>query len=118
VYSAATAAVKMSILLQYRRVFAVPHIKWLTFFGLIIILTFACAMMLVFAFLCSPVAAFWDRSIPGYCLNPEPFWYTHSGFNIISDFFIFLMPFSLVKSLHVPPRRKALLFIVFGLGFL
>lgn len=118
VYSTGMCLLKLSILLQYRRIFAVPIMRKATTVGLIfegcwtITITFLQSMM------CLPVAAFWDSSIAGRCLDKLTIWYINASINIATDFIVFSMPLPLIKRLQLRRPQKVMLFFIFCLGFL
>jgi hypothetical protein len=69
--------------------------------------------------MCTPIAYFWDKSIPGgYCLNAEMVWMFNASFNILLDFVIFLLPMRKVSELQMPKKQKIALMMVFALGLL
>jgi hypothetical protein len=114
----AVCLVKISILLQYRRIFAGPVMQRLTLIGLIFITAWAVTLAFLLSLSCMPVAKFWDPTIPGMCLDNLTIWYVMAGVNLVTDFSIFSMPLPVIKSLQLPRRQKYLLMGVFGLGFL
>ncbi|KAJ0137716.1 hypothetical protein CTA2_2011 [Colletotrichum tanaceti] len=117
-YNIASTVVKLSILLQYRRIFSNDWMQRLTTWGL----AFMCAWFVTVSFLhplmCVPVAAFWDETVEGRCIDLLATWYVMAGVNLVADFVIFSMPIPVINSLQLPRRQKRMLFVVFGLGFL
>lgn len=69
VYNVGTCILKISILYQYRRIFRVPLMQTATLIGLIFEGAWALTLAVLLPLVCSPVAAFWDLSIEGTCLN-------------------------------------------------
>ncbi|KAF9871050.1 integral membrane protein [Colletotrichum karsti] len=117
VYNIAICLVKVSILFQYRRIFANEIMQKLTMYGLAFMLTWTFTLSILLPLVCYPVAKFWDDSIDGRCLNYLNIWYGMSGVNLVSDFIIFSMPIPVINSLQLPRRQKRMLLLVFGLGF-
>lgn len=109
--------VKISLLVQYRRVFPTP---WLQKISLAIIM-FACcwnvAQSILVTFACVPFSLIQPLAIPR-CLDSLLIWYIAAGINIATDFVVWLMPIPLINSLQLPSRQKILLCSVFGLGLL
>lgn len=109
--------VKVSLLLQYRRLF--PSV-WLQRVSLGIII-FACtwnvAQSVVVSFACVPVSLIYP-SMAGRCPDSLPIWYTAAAMNIATDFIVFALPIPLINSLLLPMKQKILLILIFGLGFL
>lgn len=118
VYNVATCVVKMSILLQYRRIFTGSVMQKLTLAGLIFEGTWAITLSILLPLVCNPVASFWDPKTPGKCLNQLAIWYVMASINLVSDFVIFSMPLPVIKNLQLPKKQKIMLMGVFCLGFL
>jgi hypothetical protein len=117
VYNIAVCLTKVSILLQYKRLFSNPIMQRLTLWGLCFLVAWAVALAFLLTLICQPVAAFWDPSIPGKCLEASTIWYIMAAVNIASDFAILTLPMPVIKSLQLPQRQKVMLIAVFCLGF-
>ncbi|KAG7407951.1 hypothetical protein Forpi1262_v018078 [Fusarium oxysporum f. sp. raphani] len=74
VYNVAMCLVKIGILLQYRRVFAIPILQALTFYGLVIMVAWTITIAFLNALICVPVAKFWNSTMPGHCTDPLTVW--------------------------------------------
>lgn len=118
VYNVAVCLTKMSILLQYRRLFANRTMQIATLLGLGFLAAWTVVLALLLTLVCIPVAAFWDRSIEGRCLDAPTIWYIMAGVNLVTDFGTLIMPMPVIKSLQLPRRQKMMLMGVFCLGFL
>lgn len=118
IYNVATCIVKISILLQYRRIFTGPSMQKLTMFGLIFEGSWALTLSILLPLVCNPVSAFWDIGTKGQCLNQLAIWYAMASVNLVTDFFIFSLPLPVIRSLQLPNRQKFMLMGVFCLGFL
>lgn len=68
------------------------------------------------AFMCRPVAYFWDHSIGGRCLSRLGVWFANASLNIITDIVICLMPVPVLNKLRLPRKQKFALIAVFCLG--
>ncbi|KAJ0131225.1 Uncharacterized protein HZ326_25684 [Fusarium oxysporum f. sp. albedinis] len=117
VYNIATCLVKIGILFQYRRVFALPIIQRITLYGIIFMVAWTVVIAFLNILICVPVAKFWDSNLPGRCLDALTIWYVMAGFNLVTDIAIFCLPLPVIKSLNLPPRQKIMLFAIFSLGF-
>ncbi|KAK2666589.1 hypothetical protein RAB80_017706 [Fusarium oxysporum f. sp. vasinfectum] len=69
VYNIATCLVKIGILFQYRRVFALPIIQRITLYGIIFMVAWTVVIAFLNILICVPVAKFWDSNLPGRCLD-------------------------------------------------
>ncbi|KAL2756426.1 hypothetical protein ACRALDRAFT_2075680, partial [Sodiomyces alcalophilus JCM 7366] len=118
VYNVSMCLVKISVLLQYRRIFSVGMIQTITFYGICFLSAWALTLCFLLPLVCVPVAKFWDASIPGRCLDSLAIWYTMASINVATDFAVFFMPLPVIRSLQLPRRQKLMLVGVFGLGLL
>lgn len=118
VYNVAVCLTKISILLQYKRLFANTIVQRITLTALCFLAAWAVALAFLLTLICQPVAAFWDSSIPGHCLNITTVWYVMAGVNLVTDFLILILPMPVISSLQLPSRQKYMLMGVFCLGFL
>lgn len=118
VYNVAMCVVKMSIMLQYRRIFTVSAMQRVTLAGLIIQGAWALTLSILLPLVCVPVASFWDATVKGTCLDQLAIWYVMASVNLVTDFVTFSLPLPVIKSLQLPKRQKYMLMGVFCLGFL
>lgn len=118
VYNVATCVLKISILLQVRRIFNNSLMQKITFVGLLFETAWAITLSTLLPLVCNPVATFWDTSVKGQCLDQLAIWYVMAAINLITDFIIFSLPLPVIKSLQLPRRQKVMLMGVFCLGFL
>ncbi|KAH7110667.1 hypothetical protein EDB81DRAFT_831440 [Dactylonectria macrodidyma] len=116
VYNVAMCPVKISILLQYRRVFAVRMVQLITFYGVVFMSAWTVTLCFLLTLICVPVSKFWDSTIPGRCLDSLTIWYMLAGFNLVTDLAIFCLPLPVIQSLQLPRKQKIMLIAVFGLG--
>jgi hypothetical protein len=68
-------------------------------------------------FFCTPVRAFWNRSIPdAYCLPEAVIWPLNAGIQISTDVWLVILPMPVLFRLRLPRRQKCALIFVFALG--
>ncbi|KAK3372727.1 hypothetical protein B0H63DRAFT_302890 [Podospora didyma] len=118
-YNANQLLVKLSLILQYKRVFQTASTKRF-FLGLLTFFTvYALIAMTLTIFTCWPIPYYWDESIEGggKCLERDILHYTLAGFNIVIDFAILLIPLPFLRQLHIATRNKLILLGVFTCGF-
>lgn len=116
IYQTSLFCTKISILLQYRRVFSTPRMR------------LACDILLGFLVVygtwsvvsawanCVPLAKFWNPKVPGFCFDKAALWFTNSAIHITTDLLILIYPMPVLKSLQLPRKQKFALMAVFGLG--
>ncbi|CAG8909659.1 unnamed protein product [Penicillium egyptiacum] len=116
IYQTSLISTKMSILLQYKRVFSTPRMRracWLLigFLGAYGTWTIISAWAN-----CVPLAKFWDPTVPGFCLDKKALWFSNSAIHILTDILILIYPMPVLKSLQLPRKQKFALMAVFALG--
>lgn len=124
VYGFVVFFIKLSILLQYLRIFA-PTRKGNMF---IYVGVHLCIWTnLIFYLLetvfeiatCSPRKKIWDPLITtGHCFSVNATFQSTGVFNVISDFAILILPMRSVWRLRLPLKKKILMTTVFATGFL
>jgi hypothetical protein len=117
-YNFALNLVKISILLQCRRIFSTPGMQRATTIGLVIICAWGFTVIMMLSMMCVPIQSLWDRSVPGHCLPLIPTYYAPACINIATDFGTWVLPLPVIRSLHLPIRQRVMLMLIFGLGFL
>ncbi|CAD0095143.1 unnamed protein product [Aureobasidium vineae] len=116
VYQASLSLTKISILLQYRRVFVGSDIQRIITGSIGVIVVYGLWSVFSTAFMCTPVSYFWDTSISGHCLSRMGVWFANASLNIITDVVICLMPVPVLNRLLLPRKQKYALIAVFCLG--
>ncbi|KAJ5634528.1 hypothetical protein N7528_002370 [Penicillium herquei] len=117
IYQTSLISTKMSILLQYRRVFSTTPRMRLACNLLIGFLALYGTWTIISAWAnCVPVAKFWDPSRKGFCFNKEALWFSNSGIHILTDIMILIYPMPVIRSLQLPRKQKYALMGVFALG--
>ena len=117
-YNAGLSLVKVSILLQYRRIFTTRYMRIATLISLIICVAQGITNVFLHGMICMPIQMLWDLSVKGTCLAHTPSYFTPAALNIFTDFLIFALPLPVIKSLQLPRRPKLILYFIFGIGFL
>jgi len=117
-WSTAVWMVKLSILCLFVQIFAVRSFRTLAYFTMVIATLFALSNLLFTLLQCRPLAYQWDRSIQGECYNQRAGWLGTGIVNIITDIMVLSLPIRPVWDLRLPRRSKAVLTIVFCIGFL
>ncbi|PYH88358.1 integral membrane protein [Aspergillus ellipticus CBS 707.79] len=116
VYTGCIAFTKLSILAMYKRLFtARPMLITANILSAIVIL-WALAVSLAGVFNCLPVNRFWDRTVPGTCMDTVSFYYGQQIPNILTDLVLLVMPLPSVWSLPISRAQRGLLTGVFAVG--
>lgn len=115
-YNIGLCVIKISILLQYRRIFVMTIIQRLIHVLLVLFGAWTLVLVFLLSLVCVPVAKFWNPTVEGHCLNELVIWYVVAGINLVTDFTVCLMPMPVISHLQLPLRQKMLLGGVFCLG--
>ncbi|KAK4623368.1 Wortmanamides biosynthesis cluster protein C [Fulvia fulva] len=116
IYYLALCFAKLSILLQYLRIFPDRNFRKACFTLMVVIVGWTLWAFFSALFACWPIQSFWHHEIPGFCLNRLAVWFSNAAVNIITDVCTALLPLPVLKSLNLPTRQKYILMAVFGLG--
>lgn len=122
VYAITICLIKLSILLQYLRIF-VPHRKGNPTLFVIIhalmwsILIFYLLNTIFEIAMCTPRKKIWDPLMQtGHCFNENANYLSAGFFNIVSDFAILIVPMIPICKLQMPLRRKVMMIALFTTG--
>ncbi|KEQ60632.1 uncharacterized protein M437DRAFT_27966, partial [Aureobasidium melanogenum CBS 110374] len=115
-YLAGLTLTKLSILLQYMRLFKEKAIHRFIIGMLVFVAAFGTWSVLGSLLLCTPVHYFWDGIGDGKCMNFEAKWFSDAAVSIVTDFILLSIPIIFLKGLNLPYRQKAGLIAVFALG--
>ncbi|CAN9387274.1 unnamed protein product [Alternaria alternata] len=110
---------KISVVCLYYRIFAITtksfRIACHIMNAWVIITGFAFTIATVFQ--CTPIAAFWDKTISGArCFKNEPWWISYATVQITTDFMLLAMPFRRIIGLSMGRAEKLGVALVFGTG--
>ncbi|KAI8940635.1 hypothetical protein NX059_001906 [Plenodomus lindquistii] len=119
-YTIATALVRISVGLFYGRLFsiAVPGFEWQVHANTTLNIMYMIGLSLASAFECTPVSAFWDKSIPGAkCIPTLNIQLASVVPSVVLDLVALVMPLPIIWKMHLSHGRKALLLVTFVLGY-
>ncbi|KAG7004638.1 hypothetical protein G7Y79_00024g055880 [Physcia stellaris] len=115
-YGVSITAVKLSVLLFYRRVFSTAPFRRRIIVLAILVLAWFVVNNLLGAFQCIPVRKAWEPEIPGRCINFLDFFIGIQVPNIILDALILALPVRAVLQLQMSKKKKISVLAVFLLG--
>lgn len=77
------------------------------------------ANVVILIWQCTPVAVFWDKSIPGgHCIKQKLTYKTNSAIIVVLISTLFFLPIPTIYSLHMSSAKKLGLAITLSMGFL
>ena len=119
---------KTSILLFYLRLFGAPgthqSFKKVLHATQVIVVMWFIASVILGIFRCHPIAVTWNPLVAGgpnvrhYCIDNNTYYVSSSAVNVAIDFWILVLPLSIVWTLQLSRRRKVGLTTIFLLGSL
>lgn len=115
-YHVGLHVVKISFLLQYRRIFPSTRLRRICLWLLITVSIWTVISTVLLTMSCVPLANL-VPSAASFCLNALPVWESTSIVSLLTDFAIFFLPMPCIWKLPIPSRQKSVLFGIFGLGF-
>ena len=83
-----------------------------------VVVSFGFGVFLQELLLCRPLAKTWNPLLPGVCGSSSATILAEAVINMVLDITILSLPMPLVWRLQMTRRRKIILTIVFGLGFM
>jgi len=117
-YSVPLYFTKLSILLQFLRIFVVSRTGG-TFYiihGLIWTnLFFYISMIFALIFACNPRERTWNPMIPGHCINQQNIFITRAVVNVATNISILIIPLNCLRRLL---QRKLGISMIFATGIL
>lgn len=116
-YFSVLTAIKISILLFYRRIFSTANFRLRLLLVGCAVVTWWFAGTLSTIVSCIPVHRLWvGPSAGGYCFNFNIFWMAMGAVEVVIDTVILVLPVGMVLELQLPRRQKILLGGIFLLG--
>jgi hypothetical protein len=115
-YVAGMVCIKFSILLLYRRIFPSQTFGYFLLALGAYIAAWGLAAFFCGIFLCVPMAAMWDPTVKGRCIDYGKVTLVIAILNILNDFTILAFPMPLIWKLQMSFQRKLLVFLTFMIG--
>jgi len=125
-YTAGTGLIKLSILVQYLRLFDMQNRTARTLIWTMIVLVscWSLSFFLFALFSCNPVKKNWEFTLPGKCVGwgskaPDVLFATfaaHGASNMALDILVFILPMPFLKGLRMNGRTRLGLITLFTVG--
>ncbi len=112
------ACTRLSILAIYLRVFTGRYVRFATYFMIGFVSVSWLAFAITGVLSCTPIQAFWDRTIVDNvkCLDPDRFYEADVAINMILDIGVVFIPLPTILFLNISKTRKMGLSFIFGIG--
>jgi hypothetical protein len=92
---------------------------WIIYIAMLSTALSGIVFFFVTMFQCAPIAFFWDKDLPGHCVDIEVIIglaILYSVFSVISDFIFAILPGVIVWNLQLHQRTKMLLIPLLAMG--
>lgn len=108
--------IKYSILSLYWRLFSLPSFRTKVYLIVGFVAAWAIAGVLGSILQCVPISLAWNPAEQGFCFNLGAFTLVLGVVNVITDFFILMLPVRLVKNLHLNRAKRRPIILIFCAG--
>ncbi|EGU79535.1 hypothetical protein FOXB_09939 [Fusarium oxysporum f. sp. conglutinans Fo5176] len=71
-YLVSLGAIKTTLLCQYYRAFAINKMRTVLLVAIVFVSAWSISQIFLNIFICTPIAAFWDRAVEGKCIPRNP----------------------------------------------
>ncbi|KAF2829541.1 hypothetical protein CC86DRAFT_191100 [Ophiobolus disseminans] len=123
-YLTTTACVKLSLLLQYLRLFRGGYQRTVTVVLLVMVVVWGGITSFMIWFPCFPVSSYWDRAKPGRCYGfgfgslqgVKDTLFAYAGSNMALDIAIFLLPLTMFLKRGLKRKQVLAMTGLFALG--
>ncbi|KAH9215114.1 hypothetical protein DL95DRAFT_446050 [Leptodontidium sp. 2 PMI_412] len=113
-YNLALTCIKISIILQYLRIFVGRSIRFWCWASIVLVTLYGLETFILAFVGCIPIHSFWTGG--GKCINMKFIWFFNAALNILTDIIILVLPMPVLSSLRLPTKQKIGLMFVFALG--
>ncbi|KAF2735190.1 hypothetical protein EJ04DRAFT_491971 [Polyplosphaeria fusca] len=118
-YHVSLTATKLSILLQYRRIFTLKEARMRIYAAMALCLVCGTIAIVCAIFTCVPVSAYWhyERRPFAKCVNQDAMYHANAGLNIATDLLVAVLPIKAIWRLQIARRQKIALLSILTLGW-
>ncbi|KAL5120160.1 hypothetical protein ACEQ8H_001986 [Pleosporales sp. CAS-2024a] len=118
-YHTSLMLTKLSILLQYRRIFTLKGSRRPIYIVMGICTACGVTAIVTAIFTCVPVRAYWDIAQRPFakCVNQDAMYHANAALNITTDLLVAALPVRQIWKLQIAMRQKIALLILLTLGW-
>jgi hypothetical protein len=115
-YQLSLAFTKVSILILYLRLLTYHYARWAVYIMLGVVVIYNIWGFISEMTICIPLSKLWEDTGYGTC-HPISFTWAVIGLHIATDFLIFFLPIPVFFSVTMSLKKKAILLVLFTVGF-
>lgn len=118
-YNLSLTLTKVSILLQYGRIFTVREMRIPLRIVMAMCISYGIAVICTSTLTCVPIRAYWHvlEQATAKCMPNKVLWYSHAGFNILIDVLVATLPVRVIWKLQIPKQQKIALLSILTIGW-
>jgi hypothetical protein len=118
-YHISLTSTKLSILLQYRRIFTLKEARRPIYFAMGLCLACGTVAVVCAIFTCVPVDAYWYMMKRPFsrCVNQDAMYHANAALNISTDLLVAALPVRAIWRLQIAMRQKIALLFILTLGW-
>lgn len=116
IYIVVQTMTKVSVLLLYYRIFPQQWFRQLIHVLIVFMFAHFLAFGIVIVNACHPIAKFWDKALPGKCINTRPVGVAGAIFSIVEDIVFLSLPIPLIWQLRLKTSRKIGIMVILTIG--
>jgi hypothetical protein len=117
-FAVASTCTRLSMLFLTRRILTTGYEKRRKAIAVAMVLMTVACVVFVFVVISRPIAAYWTFSlVPQKCIDEKTHLLFQGIINIVSDFFVVMIPIPIVLKLKLPLRQRIFVALLFGCGF-
>ncbi|KAI4673425.1 uncharacterized protein J4E84_011104 [Alternaria hordeiaustralica] len=118
-YNASLMFTKVSILLQYGRIFTVREMRIPLHIVMAVCVLWGVSTIITSIFTCVPVHAYWKilEQPTSKCIDNKTIWYVNASINIVTDLLVAFLPVRVIWTLQIAMRQKIALLAILTIGW-
>ncbi|KAH7348200.1 hypothetical protein BKA66DRAFT_477312 [Pyrenochaeta sp. MPI-SDFR-AT-0127] len=118
-YNLSLTFTKISILLQYGRIFTVREMRLPIHITMALCVAWGITTFFTSVFSCVPVDAYWKitEQANANCVDSKTLWYVNASINILTDLLVATLPVRVIWGLQIPKRQKVALLGILTIGW-
>ncbi|KAI4948319.1 hypothetical protein J4E91_005740 [Alternaria rosae] len=118
-YNASLMFTKVSILLQYGRIFTVREMRIPLHIVMAVCVLWGVSTIITSIFTCVPIHAYWKilEQPTSKCIDNKTIWYVNASINIVTDLLVAFLPVRVIWTLQIAMRQKIALLTILTIGW-
>ncbi|CAO2648301.1 Nn.00g075680.m01.CDS01 [Neocucurbitaria sp. VM-36] len=118
-YNISLTFTKVSILLQYGRIFTLREMRIPLHVVMGICVAWGITTLFTSIFTCVPVRAYWKilEQSSAKCIDNKTIWYVNASINIMTDLLVATLPVRAIWGLKIPTRQRIALLCILTIGW-